>query len=107
RYSYDILGRLETVTDAIKGSITTYEYDLVGNLAKTTTQTSGTRLVATYEYDNMNRLIKLTNYVDKNNNGIIDSGELVSKFGYTLDSQGRKIHAKFFCRNSYTSTKFC
>jgi hypothetical protein len=41
----------------------------------------------------MNRLVKLTNFADKNNNGIIDSGELVSKFGYTLDSQGRKIHA--------------
>ncbi|MDR0610858.1 MAG: hypothetical protein LBG58_12160, partial [Planctomycetaceae bacterium] len=39
RYSYDIFGRLETVTDAIYGSITTYEYDLVGNLAKTTTET--------------------------------------------------------------------
>jgi hypothetical protein len=41
----------------------------------------------------MNRLIKLTNFIDKNNNGSVDSGELVSKFGYTLDSQGRKIHA--------------
>jgi RHS repeat-associated protein len=93
RYSYDIFGRLETVTDAIAGSVTTYEYDLVGNLARTTTQTSEARLVATYEYDNMNRLTKLTNFVDRNNNGIVDSGELVSKFGYTLDSQGRKIHA--------------
>jgi hypothetical protein len=89
---YDILGRLKTVTDVVYGSVTTYEYDLVGNLA-TTTQTSVSRLVATYKYDNMNRLIKLTNFVDKNNNGQVDSGELVSKFGYTLDSQGRKIHA--------------
>ncbi|MDR0611015.1 MAG: hypothetical protein LBG58_12955, partial [Planctomycetaceae bacterium] len=67
--------------------------DLVGNLAKTTTETGQANLVATYEYDNMNRLTKLTNFVDKNNNGSIDTDELVSKFGYTLDSQGRKVHA--------------
>jgi RHS repeat-associated protein len=84
---------LETVTDAVGGSITTYEYDLVGNLAKTTTQIGQANLVTTYEYDNMNRLIKLTNYVDKNNNGIFDNGEGVSQFSYTLDNLGRKDYA--------------
>ncbi len=39
RYSYDIFGRLSTVTDATSGHVTTYEYDLVGNLARTTTDT--------------------------------------------------------------------
>jgi RHS repeat-associated protein len=94
RYEYDILGRLSTATDANTGVVTRYEYDLVGNLAKTTTQTnSSTKLVATYKYDNMNRLITLTNYVDKNNNDIMDDGEGVSQFTYTLDAQGKKTRA--------------
>jgi hypothetical protein len=41
----------------------------------------------------MNRLIKLTNYIDKNNNGTFDNGEGVSEFSYTLDNLGRKDYA--------------
>jgi RHS repeat-associated protein len=41
----------------------------------------------------MNRLIKETNFVDKNNNQIFDAGEGVSQFDYTLDAQGRKLSA--------------
>jgi YD repeat-containing protein len=66
---------------------------LLGNLAKTVTKTNESNLIATYEYDSMNRLIKLTNYVDKNNNGIFDNGEGVSQFDYKLDAQGRKLNA--------------
>jgi RHS repeat-associated protein len=94
KYEYDILGRLSMVTDANTGVVTKYEYDLVGNLAKTTTQiNSDTKLVEMYKYNNMNRLIELTNYVDKNNNGQMDSGEGVSQFAYTLDAQGKKTKA--------------
>jgi RHS repeat-associated protein len=93
RYEYYISGRLNIVTDTTTGQVTSYEYNLVGNLAKTITQTSESRLIATYEYDNMNRLVKLTNYVDKNNNGIFDNGEGVSQFDYTLDNLGRKDYA--------------
>jgi RHS repeat-associated protein len=93
RYEYDIFGRLETVTDNANGNVTKYEYDLVGNLSRTTTKTQTNTLIVTYEYDNMNRLIKLTNYVDKNNNGKFDNGEGVSQFDYTLDNLGRKDYA--------------
>jgi RHS repeat-associated protein len=41
----------------------------------------------------MNRLIKETNFVDKNNNQIFDAGEGVSQFEYALDAQGRKLSA--------------
>jgi len=46
-----------------------------------------------YQYDNMNRLTKLTNFRDDNNNGVMDFNEGISQFDYTLDQQGRKIQA--------------
>jgi RHS repeat-associated protein len=92
-YSYDIFGRLETVTNNANGDVTKYEYDLVGNLSRTITKTSAMTLITTYEYDNMNRLIKETNFVDKNNNKKFDDGEGISQFNYELDKQGRKISA--------------
>jgi RHS repeat-associated protein len=88
-YTYDNLGRLSSVTS--DGKTTIYEYDAFGNLARTQLPNG---VITTYEYDNMNRLIKETNFVDKNNNGILDNGEGVSQFSYELDKQGRKLSAK-------------
>jgi RHS repeat-associated protein len=90
-YSYDNFGRLKTVK--YDGQTTIYEYDTFGNLSKTTTDTGTERLVATYQYDNMNRLVKLTNFKDANENGVFDSGEGVSEFSYQLDDLGRKDYA--------------
>jgi YD repeat-containing protein len=90
RYEYDILGRLATVIDVTKNETTTYEYDLVGNLYKIIYSNGS---VAIHEYDNMNRLVKLSNFVDANNNNLMDDGEGVSQFTYTLDDLGRKIRA--------------
>jgi RHS repeat-associated protein len=92
-YTYDLFGRLDTVTNNASGDITKYEYSLIGNLARTITKTSATTLITTYEYDNMNRLIKETNFVDKNDNQKFDDGEGISQFAYTLDKQGKKINA--------------
>jgi RHS repeat-associated protein len=92
-YSYDLFGRLETVTNNANGDVTKYEYDLVGNLSRTITKTAQTTLITTYEYDNMNRLIKETNFIDKNNNQKFDSGEGISQFTYKLDKQGKKTEA--------------
>jgi RHS repeat-associated protein len=69
---------------------TFYEYDVYSNLAKMI-QPNG--CVTLYQYDNMNRLIKLTNFQDTNNNGIFDSGKGISEFFYTLDNLGRKDYA--------------
>ncbi len=94
-YTYDIFGRLSTVTDATTGSVTTYEYDLVGTLSRTTTDTGQVLLVTQYQYDNMNRLIKLLNFVDANNDGIWNNGEeRISQFDYLLDNLGRKVRAE-------------
>ena len=107
RYSYDIFGRLHTVTDATTGSVTTYDYDLVGTLARTTTDTGLALLVTQYQYDNMNRLIKLTHFRDDNRDGKMDSGEEISQFDYLLDAQGRKIQAdeKFWVDSQVKNNK--
>jgi RHS repeat-associated protein len=93
RYSYDLFGRLETVTNHVNGDVTKYEYDLVGNLSRTTTKNNISTLITTYEYDNMNHLVKETNFADKNNNNVMDEGEEISQFAYELDKQGKKISA--------------
>ena len=90
-YSYDNVGRLATVTS--QSGTTTYSYDVFGNLAKAVTDTGTGKLTTTYEYDIMNRLTRLTNISDANNNGVMDTGEGISQFDYTLNSLGNKTHA--------------
>ena len=87
-YTYDRFGRLATVSS--DNETTRYEYDAFGNLAETRLPNG---IVTTYEYDNLNRLTVLTNYVDKNNNGVFDTGEGISRFEYELDGLGRKDFA--------------
>ena len=89
-YTYDQFGRLATVSS--DGVTTRYEYDAYGNLAKTRTSNGVT---ATYEYDNMNRLVRLLNFVDANDDGIWNNGEeRISQFDYDLDDLGRKTRAE-------------
>ena len=90
-YTYDSVGRLATVTG--QAGTTTYSYDVYGNLAKVVTATGSGNVTTTYEYDSMNRLTRLTNFSDANSNGVMDEGEGVSQFDYTLDALGKKTHA--------------
>jgi YD repeat-containing protein len=92
-YTYDRYGRLATVSSDNK--TTYYEYDIFGNLSKTKLPNGVTTI---YQYDNMNRLIKLSNFADKNNNDIFDNGEGISEFSYILDNLGRKdyVFEKFW-----------
>jgi RHS repeat-associated protein len=102
-YTYDNFGRLKTVEH--DNQTTTYEYDAFGNLIKTTTNKVSERLVTTYKYDIMNRLIKLTNFVDANQNGILDSGDdRNSQFDYDLDDLGRKEKATEVFGNDNSQT---
>ncbi len=93
RYTYDLLGRLKTVTvvermDKIlalnwnpPGSeVTTYTYDAVGNL-DTVTLPNG--VVSNYNYDDFNRLIDLTHYESA-------GGAVRASFVYTLSVDGRR-----------------
>ena len=90
-YSYDSVGRLAKVTS--QAGATVYSYDVYGNLAKVVTATGSGIITTTYEYDIMNRLTRLTNFSDANNNGVMDEGEGVSQFDYALDALGKKTHA--------------
>jgi RHS repeat-associated protein len=92
-YTYDTFGRLKTIkADDI---ITEYYYDALGNLLKSIESNGNVTL---YQYDAMNRLIRLTNFVDVNQNGVMDQGEGISDFNYGLDEVGHKIfaHEKFW-----------
>jgi RHS repeat-associated protein len=88
-YTYDTFGRLKTVK--ADGTVTEYYYDALGNLLKSIESNGNVTL---YQYDAMNRLIRLTNFVDVNNNGIMDQGEGISDFSYGLDEVGRKVFAQ-------------
>lgn len=94
-YTYDRYGRLASVSerdDTISSStnVTRYQYDAYGNLIETIMSNGVT---TSYEYDKMNRLTRLSNFIDVNSNGILDDGEGISRFTYTLDDLGRKTQA--------------
>ncbi len=88
-YAYDMAGNLTTVkTDELNGTmlasplVTTYTYTATGNLASTT-QANG--VLTLYGYDGLNRLISSE---DTNS-----SGQLLDKYQYTLDPDGRRVAA--------------
>ena len=116
-YTYDDLGRLETVTSKVRNGVaiddfdkdptngldldlTTYTYDLVGNL-DTTEYANG--LIHEYEYDSLNRLESLYHWVDLNDDGIRNDGstdngtvtinETWATFDYELRADGKRIGA--------------
>ena len=116
-YTYDDLGRLETVTaierngapvdwdndpnNGIQPDLTTYTYDLVGNM-DTTTYANG--LIHDYEYDSLNRLKSLYHWKDLNGDkvrgdGAIDDGGIIvvnetwALFEYELSADGKRTGA--------------
>ncbi len=87
-FRYDPLGRLYTVTvtklnNLAVDQVTTYLYDLAGNLASTTTDTGVATLTTTYHYDDLNRLTTLTNAA---------GGNTLSSFAYQYDYAGHRTH---------------
>ena len=115
RYVYDSLGRLSQVvvvkqfntavsgatvnwvnasgqTVSITGDVTTYSYDLVGNLSRVKLSNG---LVTDYFYDELNRLVKQANYIDSGSvAGQFDDDDLLrASFEYELDVFGNRTHA--------------
>jgi RHS repeat-associated protein len=108
-YGYDNLGRLATVTvrerdHQVLGTpeVTTYQYDLVGNLAA---EQKANGILVTYAYDALNRLTDLTQYApgaDPNN--LANSAKL-AEFAYTLRGDGlRSDAAETFWLNGQART---
>lgn len=78
-YTYDQVGRLKTVgvyernnVTLATPEITTYTYDLVGNL-DLVEQSNG--VVADYQYDALNRLELLEHFVDEDGDHAYDTGD--------------------------------
>lgn len=78
-YSYDVLNRLQTVTDS-NNNITTYSYDENGNRATVAYPNGNT---TSYVYQQNNRLIQQTT-LDSLNNTLAD-------YQYTLDPSGHRL----------------
>jgi RHS repeat-associated protein len=78
-YDYDLVGRLQRLSDAAGGLIVRYEYDPAGRLSR---ETKGNGTYTTYEYDAAWQVVYLVNY------GPDDSVQ--SRFDYTYDAAGRR-----------------
>lgn len=96
RYTYDPIGRLVTVAivernDAlvVPAEITSYQYDIVGNLAK---ETLPNGVVRSYQYDLSNRLTLLDEFFDSNADGDYDVGvdTLLAQYDYDLLLDGTR-----------------
>ena len=81
-YTFDVLNRLDTVTD--EAGTTTYGYDAVGNRASID-YANGTR--TTYEYDSLYRLLELSHF---------DTADtVIDQHSYTLGDNGNRLqHAE-------------
>jgi RHS repeat-associated protein len=95
RYLYDSQGRLIQVasyerfdTQFLDPEVTGYTYDLVGNLSRVTLPNG---VITDHEYDALNRLVKMTHYVDSNSSGSYNTGDLLrSSFEYVYDAHNRR-----------------
>ena len=80
-YKYDVLNRLEKVTEP-NGTTTTYTYDAAGNRKTETIVESGTTTYNDYEYNSQNRLVKITTKVNNVLTQVID---------YAYDNNGNQL----------------
>jgi len=101
RYTYDALGRVETVATYERNDVplaeaaretTRYVYDLAGNLAR---EVKPNGVVSDYVYDQLNRLDTLTQFKDANANGQFDAGidALLAEYDYTVRDDGKRTEA--------------
>ena len=80
-YTYDVLNRLEMVTEP-NGTVTSYTYDKAGNRETETIRQGANTLLNTYSYNQQNRLLQVT---------VRQNGTLTGTTEYTYDSNGNQL----------------
>ncbi len=83
-YSYDGVGRLESVTNPLPNT-TLYDYDVNGNQISMTDARGNTTL---YEYDSLNRM---TGVIENYRSGITPDNETNVHSQYSYDAQGNRL----------------
>ena len=80
-YTYDVLNRLETVTEP-NGTVTAYTYDKAGNRETETIRQGANTILNTYNYNQQNRLLQVM---------VTQNGTLTGTTEYTYDSNGNQL----------------
>jgi YD repeat-containing protein len=78
-YSYDTLGRLQSMTNELGQEIVRYSYDPAGRVQF---KRVGNGVYTIYDYDDAGQLLRLTNH--------LADGSAISWFNYAYDSRGRR-----------------
>jgi RHS repeat-associated protein len=96
-YAYDVLGRLFQVTVMARAGValaqpevTTYVYDLVGNVVRMTTPDG---IITVYTYDPLNRLTHLTKYLPDATPLDLSDNPKLAAFDYVLRTDGLRQSA--------------
>jgi RHS repeat-associated protein len=100
-YAYDGLGNQLTKETDPAGHETTYEYDANGNRTTQTTTKSGETLVTTFTYDKLNRLTKTT-YPDNSTTQTVYNA--IGKQAKTIDQLGRETSYEYDSQGRLTTT---
>ena len=92
-YTYDELGRLSSVdlseiNGASHSDLTRYYYHLDGSLHYSINSNDIAHL---YEYDELDRLERLTQFLDTNANFVAESNERLAEFVYGVRIDGKRI----------------
>jgi RHS repeat-associated protein/uncharacterized repeat protein (TIGR01451 family) len=78
-YTYDVAGRLQSMTNELNAMVVLYEYDAAGRIAR---KTAGNGMLSTYQYNPAGQVLNLTHSLANN--------AAISWFNYTYDSRGRR-----------------
>jgi RHS repeat-associated protein len=93
-YMYDGFSRLETVSVVERNDVvlstaelTTYEYDLVGNLTR---MDHANGIITEYTYDSLNRLDVMTHYAPDATPQDLSDNDNIAQFDYVVRADGRR-----------------
>jgi RHS repeat-associated protein len=101
-YSYDGVGNLLTETNPLN-HVTTYTYDANGNRLTQTTTNNGQTLISTFQYDALNRLVKTTFPDGSTSQTVYNS---IGKQNTTTDQGGRQTSYQYDDLGRLTKTTY-